>query len=598
MRLPNLVNLKLFVLLFLFIGAALRIEGLGQMDVLLDYDEAYYGLDALSLLHHPQLTPFFEGNGGRESLWMYVLTPALAVFGATPFALRLTAIFASILTLAAVHRLSRELFDARTALWSLAVLAVLYWHVHLSHIAFRAILYPLVGALAFAFMIRAWRSNRLRDWLLAGFFLGLLPYTYFAARLWVMLGGLIVLFWAVVRRQRGALAAGIIAGFMMLPLGLYTLYYPDIALGRVEDQAALTPEAVFGNIGLWLNAWFSQGSLYSFHNLRGRPILDLPLGVLGIAGLALVRRREWIFLLLLALLAVLPSLISKDAPHYLRAVGLVIPVAIFLGCGASYIEKARRLTWLPPLLLVMAGIHSGINFQTWVSSFRFEEGIQRRADHVNQVIEILKKQHLPVRTAATTPAYPIFDFLVDQVYPQPLEIFDFPGCTIGPSTPFVLVDGLNEPDAARWAQLTPLLDRSAEQAQYAVYAAVPYSGDLLGEFADLFRVHKLDALPPVASDMTFKLLVSPLAHTTQPTTLFIHLYPVDEDRVLAQTDVPICPDYPPTRWGIEYSAALTIPLHIPDDLPAADYRVVVGIYDSITLARLAEYVEIGRIHLS
>jgi hypothetical protein len=192
----------------------------------------------------------------------------------------------------------------------------------------------------------------------------------------------------------------------------------------------------------------------------------------------------------------------------------------------------------------------------------------------------------------------IFDFLVNQVNPQQLEIFDFPGCTIGPSTTFVLVDDLNEPDAARWAQLTPLLDRAVAQAQYAVYAAAPYGGDLLGDFGNLLRVQRLDALPSSASDMMFKLLVSPLVHNTQPTTLFIHLYPLDEDRVMAQTDVPICPDYPPTRWGVEYSAALTIPLPIPDDLPAADYRVVVGIYESITLARLADYVEIGRIHIS
>ena len=110
------------------------------------YDEAFNALDALDLLHNPRLTPFLLASGGRE--WLAVcLTPFIAAFGMQPFALRFAATLIGVLTLAAVYRLGTELVNRQTGLWSAAALAVLYWHVHLSHIALRAItMPPLLGA--------------------------------------------------------------------------------------------------------------------------------------------------------------------------------------------------------------------------------------------------------------------------------------------------------------------------------------------------------------------------------------------------------------------------------------------------------------------
>lgn len=43
------------------------------MTSMLSYDESYYAADAIGLLNHFQLTPFFQGNQGRESSWIYLL---------------------------------------------------------------------------------------------------------------------------------------------------------------------------------------------------------------------------------------------------------------------------------------------------------------------------------------------------------------------------------------------------------------------------------------------------------------------------------------------------------------------------------------------
>ncbi|MCA9891321.1 MAG: hypothetical protein KC546_23250, partial [Anaerolineae bacterium] len=117
-------SLRWFLIaLFLLVGFGLRINGLGQMNDATLYDEAAYGLDALSLLDNPQLTPFFERNNGRESLWMYVTAPALAIWGSQPFGLRIMAVFAGMLTLAAAYRLGRELLGKQGALWVMGALA-------------------------------------------------------------------------------------------------------------------------------------------------------------------------------------------------------------------------------------------------------------------------------------------------------------------------------------------------------------------------------------------------------------------------------------------------------------------------------------------
>jgi 4-amino-4-deoxy-L-arabinose transferase-like glycosyltransferase len=121
----------------LLVAALMRWTALAQMRQMLDYDEAYYGFDALSLLYAPRLTSFFATNFGRESAWMYILAPFLAWFGANPFAMHLAAAFIGVLTVAATYRLAREVLNVQGATWAMAAFAVFYWPVHHSHLALR-----------------------------------------------------------------------------------------------------------------------------------------------------------------------------------------------------------------------------------------------------------------------------------------------------------------------------------------------------------------------------------------------------------------------------------------------------------------------------
>ena len=103
------------LLLILLLAAFLRIWQLDSLPPGLYHDEAYNGLDALSLSEgklFPQFyegwelyqqdahadnpavesrwPPFFEGNYGREPLHIYLMAASIRLFGSSPFTLLVT----------------------------------------------------------------------------------------------------------------------------------------------------------------------------------------------------------------------------------------------------------------------------------------------------------------------------------------------------------------------------------------------------------------------------------------------------------------------------------------------------------------------------
>ncbi|MEO8612369.1 MAG: glycosyltransferase family 39 protein, partial [Chloroflexota bacterium] len=72
-------------------------------------------------------------------------------------------------------------------------------------------------------------------------------------------------------------------------------------------------------------------------------------------------------------------------------------------------------------------------------------------------------------------------------------------------------------------------------------------------------------------------------------SMFVHLYPADEDRVLAQHDgAPTVIERPTLTWDDpdELYIGADVNLAIPADTPPGDYRVVIGLYDYSNGARL------------
>ena len=130
----------------LLVAAVLRLIAFGEVPPGLYRDEAYHGLDSLDILRG-NFSLYFPANNGREPLFIYLIALTVGLLGRSPFALRLVAFFAGLLTVAATGALGRALFSRRVGLLAAAVLAVTLWHVHLSRVSFRAVLLPLFIAL-------------------------------------------------------------------------------------------------------------------------------------------------------------------------------------------------------------------------------------------------------------------------------------------------------------------------------------------------------------------------------------------------------------------------------------------------------------------
>lgn len=345
---------------------AVRLIYLRDIPFGLHNDEAANGLDALAVLDGRHAI-FFPSNFGREPLFVYLQAAALALFGISPYALRLPAAVVGALTVPAVYWMSKEAFrrvrpDAAViAFWTAAFVAFSYWHLAFSRVGYRGILVPLLLSLSLAFF---WRARNQHDeghttpWfslILCGVFLGAVQYTYIAARIAPALIVLLIATdmvqhgFARPRVRQGLISLAVIAAaalFIFLPLGMHLAGQPDALGGRIDSISVLNPELNHGNparallvsarnfVGMFL----LEADLNARHNPAVRPVLGIVLSLFALIGVMLCLRRArdlaYLFPLYWAALFALPSLLTlQGSPHSLRAIGMIPAVFLLVALG-------------------------------------------------------------------------------------------------------------------------------------------------------------------------------------------------------------------------------------------------------------------------
>jgi 4-amino-4-deoxy-L-arabinose transferase-like glycosyltransferase len=400
----------LLLLAIVVLAAVLRLYALDRLPPGLYHDEAYNGLDALSILHgqHPI---FFEANNGREPLFIYLDALSVSALGRSPLAIRLVAALLGILTVPATYWMVRQFLGRQEALLAALVTATTFWHLNLSRVGFRAASLPLFTALWLGFFVRGLHWQRWRDWALAGVFLGLSFYTYLAARFAPLILLLLVVYW-LARRQpipwRGLLLLGICACIVASPLLIYALRHLHTFLERSAQVSILNPEINQGNLAgtllrqvlktLCMFNW--RGDFIPRHNLPYRPVFDLPMGLLFLLGLAIClfrapRQQEYALLLISWVVMLLPTVLAEGAPHFLRAVGVLPVLFVFPAMGGAAVWQAvsnRSSRWVAVTvlaLLVGFSLYTTVNdyFVRHVRSeavyYNFETGAAELAAQIN-----------------------------------------------------------------------------------------------------------------------------------------------------------------------------------------------------------------------
>ncbi len=335
-----------WALLLLALGTAvfLRVYNLANWPPGLYRDEAFNGLDALRVLDG-EFDLFFAANNGREPLYIWLTALSVALFGRTVLAVRLAAAVVGSLTTWLVYKLGRVWFGWRVGLLAAWLWAITLWPVHLSRIGLRTILLPAALALTFWLGTEAYRRQIAGWWLAAGVAYGLGFYTYLAIRftplLLLALGAFLL--WRGrrdwLRRGAGWFVLG--TAVTLLPLTLFYLQNPDLLLGRTGQVSILNPAINGGDlwgtlwrqIGQALGLFFWEGDIILRHNPAGRPFFDWLIAVPFLLGLGWClknwRKPAATAVLLWSGVMLGVTILAEDAPHFLRAVG-ILPGAIFL----------------------------------------------------------------------------------------------------------------------------------------------------------------------------------------------------------------------------------------------------------------------------
>ncbi len=341
------------VALVLLVALFFRIHDLDRVPPGLDGDEMFNGWDAVRVWKG-NLAVYFPANYGREPLLIYLIALTTRLLGVGAWTIRVASVLCGIVGLTFTWLLARRLFNFRVAILATALTSVSLWPVFLNRVALRAGLLPACQAVALYALWRTLEGPSSRWAVTAGLFTGLSLYTYTASRVFPVVLVLWLLTMLISDRRllhtngKRLALVGLVAGLVVLPLGLFALQHSEIFNQRVSDLnfelnqlRAGNPDPIWRSVKATLGMFTRVGDREWRYNPSGRPVFDKVTGGLFYLGLivSLFRLRRPAYSLLLVWLPVMliPSMLSIGTPSFLRAAGALTPIYLMPAIGADFV---------------------------------------------------------------------------------------------------------------------------------------------------------------------------------------------------------------------------------------------------------------------
>ena len=364
------------LLAVLLVSAGLRFWALPRFPPGIEHDEVAEVLIAEGILGGRHALYFTEAYG-QEPLFLYLVAGMRFLVGRNVLALRFVSASIGLLTVAAGARFAHRLISERAAVMAAAGIGVSLWPVFWSRVGLRGMLLPLTMALGADALWAVLRGHEpRRNAVLAGTWFGLSAYTYLAARgVPLLLLSLVALLWLFDRKRlrrcwRALLVALVLAALIAAPLVIHLLWNREVQTRVYEVDAPLQAlkqgnvGPVLANIPRLAGMFTVRGDASERNNLPNRPVFAEPvwalLFVLGV-GVALWRSTDVRYGFLLAWLAAMlsPSLVTIEAPNFVRTLGTLPVVMILLAVGAEslwhLVQRQRPgLAALPVAILAVA----------------------------------------------------------------------------------------------------------------------------------------------------------------------------------------------------------------------------------------------------
>lgn len=394
----NVLYESLFLAAVTIVAASLRFYRLDAFPPGFHGDEAWTGLDALTILQKGYIGPYVGSALGVAAGHLYWTALVIKFLGASVFTVRLSMAILGALTVPVAYLLLRTMFGWRTAAIGAVLLTFSYWHLAFSRTGFTPISLPLVESITLLFVFLALKKGNLVYFLVAGVFFGASIYTYNTAPLFALAVVLFAAFIILLRRGHYALSTGKVFSFtgaaflaaspMLLFIvqnpGMYFAHHSAVFFFQKGDFQAIQPfrdrllfflERFWHTVGLF----FVSGGRDSVDGLGGIGLLDPLMGLALVFGVAISLRRikdERYFLIVAGIITGLLgiALSQKGFGEYRRGISslpfMVMGAAVGLEVGTGLVkrwigEKASYI-FLGLALLFVAGFNSGYYFLDFV----------------------------------------------------------------------------------------------------------------------------------------------------------------------------------------------------------------------------------------
>ena len=319
------------------------------------------------------------------ALWFWFVAVFLKLGGTSLAMLRLPAALFGAASVVPLYALLRGTWGRYAAIAGSTIVAFSVSNVDYSRLALKNIVTQFFWATCFFFLLRALRSRRPSDWVLAGLSAGFSEYFYYGTRLLPFILATFTLFlfalhWKQARHCAGGfllLAGSYLVGFG--PLLVDFIRNPNLYLGRGASLLIWSPHIPI-SLADFYRAWKTIWPVLS-ENLLGisthssqdiifyGPLLLPAEGALLVLGFALLLwhwRHPAAFLILISGLGVLfvggtlvaypnsvPPLINHWTPAFPAFyVALALPVGAWATTGKSELES--RLRWILPATVGIA----------------------------------------------------------------------------------------------------------------------------------------------------------------------------------------------------------------------------------------------------
>jgi 4-amino-4-deoxy-L-arabinose transferase-like glycosyltransferase len=400
------------------LGFFLRFWDLGSRTEGMIYDEAYKGLDAISIREQGERPIFLDWNGGREALVGYVVAGMQRVFDYSIVSVRgVSALYGSLM-LVFFYFFASKLWSRDVALIATLLMAVSKYHILHSRIGVRAGQFAMFEVAALCFLAAGLYAEKRRTlWLaLSGLFTGLGFHTYIAYRIFPAVVIVYVLSrerWTRLRAEwKGAILGVLLAAVVVAPLASFyirnyesmtdrmkrTAVWNQKGKNRDESPVKLILQSTVQTLGMFN----FKGDRIERHNVAPEPQLSPFAGPFFLAGVAFtlfnLRRRLAFFLLGYLFLMLLPGFLSVDAPNTARVLGSIPPAMILCSLGLAGAVRILAGWYRPAAAALVAASLAGSActgiLDTWV---RYPERIDSLPPQVSNIWGLDRE---PVRAAA------------------------------------------------------------------------------------------------------------------------------------------------------------------------------------------------------